>query len=418
MTMYYLTLYQIITYNTSYIKIKDRKNNMNINILDRNKNFNILLAGILSITIGLGVARFAFTSLLPSMLDDFLTLTNAGLLASINFAGYLSGAIFTMFIKDINKKVIYFRIGIIISVLTTIVLATTTNETIWFVSRIIAGFGSGLVLVIGGAIVMEKIDYENKTKAMGIHFSGIGIGIVICEVISQYSLLEGTWVDGWKALVIYAIIASLYVTRILSFDHEVKKTAPAHKFEFSIFTPYVILIILAYFTEGVGFVVQGTFLPDIINSLEGLDGYGSLGWLIVGLAGIPSCIIWMRLAHNHGSINIIMVAMLVQVVAILIPAFSNSIYLNLLAGALYGGTFVGLVALFMNLGGQISKKNPVVLMGAFTALYGLGQVVAPLYSVKLIDMFGNYDTTMYLTAFIVIVGVGLLLVAKKIEKNQ
>jgi len=390
---------------------------MNINILDRNKNFNILLAGILSITIGLGVARFAFTSLLPTMLDDFLTLTHAGWLASINFAGYLSGAIFTMFIKDINKKVHYFRLGIIISVLTTIVLATTTDETIWFVSRIIAGFGSGLVLVIGGAIVMEKITYENKTKAMGIHFSGIGIGIVICEVISQYSLLTGTWVDGWKALVIYAVIASLYVTRILSFDHEVKKTAPAHKMEFSIFTPYVILIILAYFTEGVGFVVQGTFLPDIINSLEGLDGYGSLGWLIVGLAGIPSCIIWMRLAHTHGSINIIMVAMLVQVIAILIPAFSINIYLNLLAGALYGGTFVGLVALFMNLGGQISKKNPVVLMGAFTALYGLGQVVAPLYSVKLIDMFGNYDTTMYLTAFIVVVGVALLLVAKKIEKR-
>ena len=390
---------------------------MNINILDRNKNFNILLAGILSITIGLGVARFAFTSLLPSMLDDFLTLTNAGLLASINFAGYLSGAIFTMFIKDINKKVHYFRLGIIISVLTTIVLATTTNETIWFISRIIAGFGSGLVFVIGGAIVMEKINYENKTKAMGIHFSGIGIGIVICEVISQYSLLEGTWIDGWKALVIYAIIASLYVTRILSFDHAVKKTAPAHKMEFSIFTPYVILIILAYFTEGVGFVVQGTFLPDIINSLEGLDGYGSLGWLIVGLAGIPSCIIWMRLAHTHGSINIIIVAMLIQVIAILIPAFSINIYLNLLAGALYGGTFVGLVALFMNLGGQISKKNPVVLMGAFTALYGVGQVVAPLYSVKLIDMFGNYDTTLYLTAFIVVVGVLLLLVAKKIEKR-
>jgi len=390
---------------------------MNINILDRNKNFNILLAGILSITIGLGVARFAFTSLLPSMLDDFLTLTHAGWFASINFAGYLSGAIFTMFIKDINKKVIYFRIGIILSLLTTVVLATTTNEMLWFVSRLIAGFGSGLVLVIGGAIVMEKITYENKTKAMGIHFSGIGIGIVICEVISQYSLLEGTWVDGWKALVIYAFIASLYVTRILSFDHEVKKSAPSHKISFSIFTPYVILIILAYFTEGVGFVVQGTFLPDIINSLEGLDGFGSLGWLIVGLAGIPSSIIWMRLAHNHGSINIIILAMLIQVIAILIPALSNNIYLNLLSGGLYGGTFVGLVALFMNLGGQISKKNPVVLMGAFTALYGLGQVVAPLYSVKLIDMFGNYDTTMYLTAFIVVVGVLLLLVAKKIEKR-
>ena len=62
---------------------------------------------------------------------------------------------------------------------------------------------------------------------------------------------------------------------------------------------------MAYFTEGVGFVVQGTFLPDIINNLPGLEGYGNLTWTLVGLAGIPSCIIWMRLAHKYGSVNII-----------------------------------------------------------------------------------------------------------------
>ena len=41
-----------------------------IKLFDRNKNFNILLAGIISIIVGVGVARFAFTSLLPlTMLD-------------------------------------------------------------------------------------------------------------------------------------------------------------------------------------------------------------------------------------------------------------------------------------------------------------------------------------------------------------
>lgn len=104
---------------------------MKINLLDKNKNFNILLAGIFSIIVGIGVARFAFTSLLPSMLDDFLSITNAGLFASFNYAGYLSGAIFSIFIKDINSKVKFFRIGIVLSVLTTLVLATTTNEIVW-----------------------------------------------------------------------------------------------------------------------------------------------------------------------------------------------------------------------------------------------------------------------------------------------
>jgi len=388
-----------------------------MNLLDKNKNFNILLAGILSITIGVGVARFAFTSLLPSMLDDFLTLTDAGLFASINFAGYLIGAIFTVFIKDINTKVKYFRIGIVLSIFTTLILATTTNELIWYISRLIAGFGSGMVLIIGGAIVMAKINYENKTKAMGIHFTGIGTAIVLCELLSQYVLQNNTWQDAWLVLSVYACIVSIYVVYILSFDKEMKKDAPKHKLSRSLFSPYVILLILAYFTEGVGFVVQGTFLPDIINSLQGLEGYGSLGWLVVGLAGIPSSIIWMRLAHTYGSVNVIIAAMLLQIIGIFIPIFSTNIYLNLLSGALYGSTFIALVALFMNLGGQISAKNPVVLMGAFTAFYGIGQVFAPLYSVKLIEIYGNYESTLYVTAFIVAIGVVFLVFAKRAEKS-
>jgi len=387
-------------------------------LLDRNNNIAILLAGILAIVVGLGVARFAFTSLLPSMLDDFLTLTYAGILASLNFAGYLAGAVFSVFIKDINTKVKYFRIGMVLSVLTTFVLATTVDETLWLISRVIAGFGSAMLIIVGTAIVMVKLNFEDKTKAMGIHFSGIGVAIVVSDFISRYVLQRGTWSDAWLVLSLFALIISFYSVYILSFDKELKQQAIKHKLSMSIFPPYVVLLILAYFTEGVGFVIQGTFLPDIINSLEGLDGYGSLAWFLVGIAGIPSSIIWMRLAHKYGSINIIMVAMSIQLVGILIPALSNNMYLNLLSGVLYGGTFIGLVALFMNLGGRLAAKNPVVLMGAMTATYGVGQVAGPLYSVTLIECFGNYDTTLYLTAFIVFIGIVLLVYAKKIEASR
>lgn len=383
------------------------------NLLDRNNNAAILLAGILAIVVGVGVARFAFTSLLPSMLDDFLTITNAGVLASFNFVGYLSGAIFSVFIKDINAKVRYFRIGMMLSVITTLVLATTTDATIWLVSRVIAGFGSAMVLIVGGALVMVKLNFESKTKAMGIHFSGIGMAIVLSELISQAVLDRGTFADAWMALSIFAIIISFYSIYILSFDRAIKQEAQKHKLSKSIFSTYVILLILAYFAEGVGFVVQGTFLPDIINSLDGLKGYGSVTWLVVGIAGVPSSIIWMNLAHRYGSVNIIMVAMALQVVGILIPAFSTNILLNLLSGALYGSTFIGLVALFMNLGGHLAGRNPVVLMGAMTAAYGIGQVSAPLYSVALIEYFGNYNSTLYVTASIVFIGILFLLYAKK-----
>lgn len=388
-------------------------------LLDRNDNLSIIIAGMFAVIIGLGVARFAFTSLLPSMLSDYLTITFAGILASLNFAGYLSGSILSIFIKDINQKVILFRIGIFLAIFSTFILYVTTNETIWVIFRIVAGFAGAMAFVVGSAIVMMKLKLESKTKAMGIHFSGIGFSILTTDLISRYVLSSGyTWQDSWLVLALFALVLSSYSMYILSFDKKVNQNVVKHKFDTSIFTPFVIILIMAYFAEGVGFVVQATFLPDIINNLPGLAGYGNLTWTLVGLAGIPSCIIWMRLAHKYGSANIIIIALLLQMIGILIPTFTNNLYLNFLSGIFYGGTFVGLVALFMNLGGQLAKHNPVVLMGALTTSYGIGQVIAPLYSVFLIEKFGNYDYALYLTAFIVFGGIVLLLFGKRFQTEK
>ena len=288
---------------------------MVLNLLDRNKNASIILAGILALIVGVGVARFVFTSLLPAMLEDYLSVTFAGVLASINYVGYLGGSIFAIFIKDINAKVKYFRIGMFLCVATTLVLGVSDNDTLWSISRVIAGFGAAMALVVGSAIVMTKLKMESKTKAMGIHFSGIGFSVLVTDLIVRFVFANGEdWRTAWIVLTVFGLVATLYSVYILSFDNEVKQNVTVHKFDKSLFTPFVLLLIVAYFTEGVGMVVQGTFLPDIINSLEGLSGFGGYTWTIAGLAGIPSCIIWMTLAHKYGSVNIIIIAMLLQVV--------------------------------------------------------------------------------------------------------
>lgn len=378
-------------------------------LFDKNNNSSILLAGILALIVGVGVARFVFTSLLPSMLDGFLDISFAGVLASVNYAGYLSGSIFSLFIKDMNTKVKFFRIGLMLCIGTSFLLGVTENSLVWLISRYLAGFGAAMALVVGTAIVMLKLNNTNKTKAMGIHFSGLGFSIVITDLLMRAVFYyEGSWQDAWLVLAFIAVIFSCYSMYILSFDKQLSMNVTKHKFDKSLFSPLVVILICAYFTEGIGMVVQGTFLPDIVNSLDGLAGYGGYMWLAVGIAGIPSCIIWMRLAHRFGSIKVMIIAMLFQVVGILIPTFSSNMYLNLFSGILYGGTFIGLVALFMNYGGQLSGKNPVFIMGAITAAYGIGQIVAPLYSIAFIKQFNSYNPALYLTAFIVFSGVILL----------
>ena len=383
-------------------------------MFDRNNNAAILLAGILALVVGVGVARFAFTSLLPAMLENHLSIAFAGMLASVNYVGYLSGSIFSIFIKDIHTKVRFFRFGLALCIITSLLLALTQSQIIWLIARLLAGFGAAMALVVGSAIVMSKLQNTNKTKAMGIHFSGLGFSILISDLIMRAVFnFSNYWQHAWLVLAIAGTVFASYSAYILSFDKQSADQVVKHKFDKALFSPLVIVLALAYFTEGVGMVVQATFLPDIVNSLPGLAGYGGYAWLAVGLAGIPSCIIWMRLAHRYNSIDMMILAMALQVIGILIPIFSTNIVLNLISGILYGATFIGLVALFMNLAGQLAGKNPVFIMGMITAAYGVGQVVAPLYCVALIEKFDNYNAALYVTAMIVVVGIILLKYAKK-----
>lgn len=386
-------------------------------LFNQNSNISVIIAGIISLFIGVGIARFSYTSLLPYMLDDkVLSLNFSGVLASINYVGYLSGAILAIFIKDFNLKIKLFRIGLILCIFTTFLMGISTNEFVWLFSRIVAGFGSAMLLVVGAAIVMMKLNFEDKTKAMGIYFAGIGIALSSSDLIARFTLNYFTWNISWIVLTIVGLALFIQPFYVLSPQKSQTKTSNVHISNKAIFTPFVVVLIFAYFTEGVGFVIQGTFLPTIIKTLPGLEEFSGLTWLLVGLAGIPASIIWMRMAFKHGSVNMIIIAMLIQVVGIMIPTMSTNIYLNLFCGIIYGATFVGLVALFMNLGGKLAGSHPVMLMGALTTAYGIGQVTAPLYAVKLTTLSGNYDLALYVTASIVLTGAIVLIVAKKVLK--
>ena len=302
-------------------------------ILNKKSNANIIVAGIFALIIGMGVARFAFTSLLPSMLENRVDISFAGLLASINYFGYLLGAIFAIFIKEVSLKVKFFRIGLFISFFSTIVLGLQTNDFVWIVSRFVAGFGSAMLMVVGSSLVMSRLNFEDKTKAMGIHFSGIGFSIVVTDILSRTVLNYSSWENAWIALSILSIVLGAYSFYIL--DEQENKNFLKIKGKAFKIDSFVVVLIFTYFTVGIGFVVQGTFLPDIINSIEGLEGIGSNSWLLVGVAGVPSCIIWMRLASCYGSVNIILVCMVLLIVSILIPTITSSLFFNLISAFLY-----------------------------------------------------------------------------------
>ena len=125
----------------------------------------VLGAGIFSLVLVLGVARFSYTPLLPLMQQQAgLGVAAAGWLAAINYAGYLSGALLASQISDLVLKDKLYRIGMVLAVLSTLVMGLSTDVVVWALSRYVAGLSSA---VAGGSAVGAERDRDQWRDGVG-----------------------------------------------------------------------------------------------------------------------------------------------------------------------------------------------------------------------------------------------------------
>ena len=92
----------------------------------------VLADGLCSLMLTMGVARFAYTPLMPLMQREAgLGVAEAGGLAAINYAGYLSGAVLASFIGDLRLKDRLYRLGMVLAVLSTALMGLADSVWLW-----------------------------------------------------------------------------------------------------------------------------------------------------------------------------------------------------------------------------------------------------------------------------------------------
>jgi len=63
-----------------------------------------------------------------------------------------------------------------------------------------------------------------------------------------------------------------------------------------------------------------------------------------------------------------------------------------------GGTFIGIAALAMALARNLRPANANGAIGLLTALYGIGQIVAPLIATRIVLVTGSYRLALLISA--------------------
>jgi predicted MFS family arabinose efflux permease len=380
----------------------------------------VLGAGILSLVLCLGIARFAYTPLLPVMQAQAgLGLAEGGWLASINYIGYFLGAIIASLISDLKLKDRLYRLGLVLAVVTTVMMGLTQDATWWALSRFVAGLSSAAGLLLGSGLILNWLIRHEHRSELGVHFAGVGLGIFACAAAVEWMSAMLSWQQQWFALSALGCLLlapawawlpppdSSSVTRT---GRSMADNAPGPMF--------MRLFVLAYFCAGVGYVVSATFIVAIVDALPGLEGGGNRVFMVLGLAAAPACIVWDRIARRIGNVNALTTAFVLQIAGITLPLVGDEAWLILASAVLFGGTFIGIVSLVLTMAGRYYPTRPAKMMGKMTISYGIAQITAPAITGLLGESLGGYRGGLYLAAGVMLLGVLFMLFLKRYDPEH
>ena len=294
---------------------------------------------------------------------------------------------------------------------TTALMAITTNLAAWSVVRFIAGLASAGVLVIATGIVLDSLRRQGRATLSGWLFSGVGLGIVVSGVVVRLTGEMLGWRGDWLLLALLATAAIYpcwrWLPRAVHVSERPATTSTLGQRRASMrnhAAPIAHgLLFTAYFLEGIGYIVTGTFLVAIVDSTPGLRGIGVNVWIVVGLAVIPSAVLWAALAGRTGYARALAGAYVLQAIGIALP-IAGGACAAFASALLFGGTFAGITALTLTLGGHLETSRSARLIGMLTAVFGLGQMIGPVLGGVIAHRAQNFTPALAAAAVCVLAG--------------
>jgi len=374
------------------------------------KPWQVLTGGICGLVLTIGLARFAYTPLLPSLqLQTGLTDAAAGGLAAINYAGYMSGALAATWIDDVRWRHWLYSAGLWMALVTVAAMALTTWMPAWALIRYIGGLCGATGMLLGSGLVLGWLMRQGRRPELGLYFIGLGLGIVV-SALGAWGLshLWPTWSDQWLAFAALGLVFFVPAWKwrppvppqvVVSHDAVVTGLGSPR---------WTWTMLASYFAAGWGFVISATFTVAIVEREPALAGQGPLAWAMVGLAAMPAVFIWDLVVRRFGDKQALLLAFGLQTVSVVLPALSGELWAALAGAVGYGATFIGIVSMTLALVGRRAPNNPGKAMAKLTLSYGAAQMLAPVVAGYMAQTTGTFKGALWLTAGVMAAGMALL----------
>ncbi len=368
-----------------------------------------VVAGFITLVVVMGIGRFLYTPLLPIMMTEYGFRTDqAGLLASVNYVGYLAGAFSAGPLCHRFREFPVLTAGLLLSCATTAATGLFTDFAWLATTRLFSGIASALAFVAVSGLVLLLIAHDGRENLAGIYYGGVGGGIAITGLTAVPMALT---IGAGRTWIVFAFVSAALAAVALFILR--KNNEPRHA-EHSLvkaplpWNPRFFRLVAAYGLEGFGYIITGTFMVAAAESTIGPAG-ARVAWIVVGCAALPSAFFWSKSARRWGRLKLIVVAFILQAGGIILP-FAVPGTASLVVGALfYGGTFMGIVTLALSEGASFAPPARARIVGFMTGVYGIGQIAGPAVAGYFIARTGTFQTAAIIASTALVVAGALLI---------
>jgi predicted MFS family arabinose efflux permease len=314
------------------------------------------VAGLCASLVGLGLARFAYTPLIPALIaDKWFSPSDVIYLGAANLAGYLAGALTARQLSARAGPIRVLRGMMLLATICCFASATPISLSWFFAWRFLSGLAGGVIMVLAASTILPHTAPSKRGIVGGVIFAGVGLGIAASGTLIPLLLRLGL-TQSWIALGCLSAVLTLISWH--AWPLQAPATEQASKTHSPTKHPLVAikLLSIAYGFNAVALVPHMIFLVDFVA--RGLDqgiATGSQYWVLYGLGAIVGPLLTGHLADRSGFGPALRVAFLIEAIAITLPTLSTAPAALIVSSIFVGGFTPGIVPLVL---GRIHELLP------------------------------------------------------------
>ena len=390
----------------------------------------IALAGMLALFCCLGLARFSFGMLLPSMSESLqLSYRESGYLGSAYLVGYL---LMVGLVPWVNA-----RLGGRMTITAGLLLIAVSMVSVGFAQGFITvlllylatGIGSGMTNIPAVTLISHWFAPSLRGRAAGLVTAGSSLGIVLSGFLIpalNREAVNESWRYGWIVLGVISFLVAILVWLLIrnhprDLNLTVAGEAPGPA-EIQAAVPHAPRVVESsrrplvhfgalYLIFGATYMIYATFIVTTLIDEHGFsENTAGIFWAWVGFLSFFSGLLFGYLSDKTSRKFGIMCAFAVQTLAYYLVSL-NAGMVPLYASMMLFGLSVWAIPTIMAaaMGDYFGVDKAAWALSAITFFFALGQVLGPASAGILADTYGGFSTAYLVSA--ALTGLGLTIAA-------